>query len=269
MVGRSRAGFIRRHLGRSLSDALSRRAELVGVYVVTGEQPQNERPRTKGLGERLGAIFGPRLSIGLLAAIVSVAAAVGIGELLTLVISLPNVSMIFLTAVLFCAVQFGLRSAIAAAILSFFAYDFFFIPPLYMFTIAEPQEFFALGIFLIVAFLVGWLAGRARDQERLARENAQTTRSLFELSRKLSGAVALDDILLAATVYAQKTLAARCVVMLLPEEVGPGPGVGLAAVGRAQPGRDQRRALGLRKGRGGRLEDGHAAEHTISVSSAA
>jgi two-component system sensor histidine kinase KdpD len=218
VVGRSRAGFIRRHLGRSLSDALSRRAELVGVYVVTGEQPQNERPRTKGLGERLGAIFGPRLSIGLLAAIVSVAAAVGIGELLTLVISLPNVSMIFLTAVLFCAAQFGLRSATAAAILSFFAYDFFFIPPLYMFTIAEPQEFFALGIFLIVAFLVGWLAGRARDQERLARENAQTTRSLFELSRKLSGAVALDDILLAATVYAQKTLAARCVVMLLPEE---------------------------------------------------
>ena len=65
---------------------------------------------------------------------------------------------------------------------------------------------------------MGWLAGRAHDQERLARESAQTTRSLFELSRKLSGAVALDDILQAATVYAQKTLNARCVAMLLPED---------------------------------------------------
>jgi two-component system sensor histidine kinase KdpD len=126
--------------------------------------------------------------------------------------------MIFLTAVLCCAAWLGLRAAIAAAVLSFFAYDFFFIPPLFAFTIAEPQEFFALGIFLFVASLVGWLAGRARDQERLARENAQTTRSLFELSRKLSGAVALDEILEAATVYAQKTLAARCVTMLLPED---------------------------------------------------
>ena len=96
------------------------------------------------------------LPIGFAAAVLSVAGAVGLGELLTLWISLPNVSMIFLTAVLVCAAWFGVRAAIAAAILSFFAYDFFFIPPLYEFTIAEPQEFFALSIFLIVAF---WLAG--------------------------------------------------------------------------------------------------------------
>ena len=88
----------------------------------------------------------------------------------------------------------------------------------YQFTIAEPQEFFALVIFLAVASLVGWLAGRARDQERLARDSAQATRSLFEFSRKLSGAATLDDILDTTTVYAQKTLEARGVVMLLPED---------------------------------------------------
>jgi two-component system sensor histidine kinase KdpD len=119
VVGRSRAGFFRRLFGRSLSDALLRRAELVGVYVVTSERKYNERPRAKAFGTRLRAAFGPTLPLGLLVAIGSVAAAVGIGELLTLVISLPNVSMIFLTAVLFCAAWFGLRSAVAAALLSF------------------------------------------------------------------------------------------------------------------------------------------------------
>ena len=218
VVGRSRAGFFRRLVGRSLSDALLRRAHLVSVHVVTGDQTREETPTKRTAAEWARATLGPAAPIGFAAAVGSVAAAVGIGELLTHWIPLPNVSMIFLTAVLLCAARFGVRSATAAAILSFFAYDFFFIPPLYEFTIAEPQEFFALGIFLIVAFLVGWMAGHARDQERLARESARTTRSLFELSRKLSGAVALDDILEAATIYAQKTLGARCVAMLLPED---------------------------------------------------
>ncbi len=213
VVGRSRAGFFFRLAGRSLSEALVRRAVLIGVHVVTGDKPRETTTQW-----RPGAAFTRGLPIGLLAAVGSVAAAVGVGKLLNLWLRLPNLSMIFLIAVLFCATRFGLRSAIMAGILSFFAYDFFFIEPLYQFSVSEPHEFFALVIFLIVAILVGWLAGRARDQERLARESAQTTRSLFELSRKLSGAVALDDILQAATVYAQKAINARCVVMLLPED---------------------------------------------------
>ena len=77
------------------------------------------------------------LPIGVLAAVGSVAAAVGVGKLLTLWLRLPNLSMIFLIAVLFCAARFGVRSAIVAGVLSFFAYDFFFIPPLYEFTISR------------------------------------------------------------------------------------------------------------------------------------
>ena len=212
VVGRSRAGLLGRMAGRSLSEALVRRAQLIGVHVVTGDKPSDARRW------RLGAALGPGAPIGLLAAVGSVAAAVGVGELLERWLRLPNLSMIFLFAVLFSAARFGVRSGVLAGALSFFAYDFFFVAPLYEFSFSQPDEFFALAIFLIVAVLVGWLAGRAREQGRLARESAQTTRSLFELSRKLSGAVALDDILQAATVYAQKTLNARGVVMLLPED---------------------------------------------------
>ncbi|MFZ1964761.1 MAG: sensor histidine kinase KdpD [Roseiarcus sp.] len=213
VVGRSRAGFLYRLAGRSLSEALVRRAQLIGVHVVTGDEPPERinrwRPRAALARDR---------PIGLLAAAASVGVALGLGKLLDLWVRLPNLSMIFLIAVLVSAARFGLRSGIMAGVLSFFAYDFFFVEPRYEFSVNEPLEFFALAIFLIAAGLVGWLAGRARDQERLARESAETMRSSFELSRKLSGAVALDDILQAATVFAQKTLNARCVVMLLPEE---------------------------------------------------
>ncbi len=214
VVGRSRAGLLGRLAGRSLSEALVRRAVLIGVHVVTGDKPRDTTRQQWDLRATLTA----DLPLEAVAAVASVAATVGVGKLLNMWLRLPNLSMIFLIAVLFCGARFGVKSAILAATLSFLAYDFFFIEPLYEITINEPHEFFALVIFMIVAVLVGWLAGHARDQQRLARESAQTTRSLFELSRKLSGAVALDDILQAATVYAQKTLNARCVAMLLPED---------------------------------------------------
>jgi two-component system sensor histidine kinase KdpD len=213
VVGRSKAGFFSRLFGRSLSEALVRRAALIGVHVVTGDQKRESTRRW-----RLAAALSPGTPVGVVAAVASVAVATGLGKLLELWRRLPNLSMIFLIAVLLCAARFGVRSAILATLLSFLAYDVFFIEPMYEFGVLEPQEIFALAVFLISSVLVGWLAGRARDHERQARENAQTTRSLFDLSRKLSGAVALDDILQATTVYAQKTLSARCVTLLLPEE---------------------------------------------------
>jgi two-component system sensor histidine kinase KdpD len=199
----------------SLAEQLARDARVVDVHVITGGEVET-KPSRRWLARLLRR---PRSAdwLGLVAAAGSVAGAVGVGKALTWWIPLPNLSMIFLAAVLISAVQFGVRPAIAAAILSFFADDFFFIPPLYQFTIAEPQEFFSLIVFVAVAALTGWLAGRAKDQELLAQESERATQSLFELSRRLSGAVSLDSIFETAAVYVQKTLKAEAVVMLLPE----------------------------------------------------
>ena len=213
VIGRSRAGLLATLAGRSLSAAIVRRSKNISVHVVIGDT-ESEQPAARRWA--LPPFAG--LPVGALAAVVSVALATGLGYGLDVTLHLPNLSMIFLTAVLFCAVQFGLRSSVLAAVLSFFAYDFFFIEPRYEISIAEPQEFFALLIFLAVAVLTGLLAGRARDQSKSVRDNARTTQSLYELSRKLSGAPAIDDILLAATIYTHKTLGARCVVMMLPDD---------------------------------------------------
>jgi two-component system, OmpR family, sensor histidine kinase KdpD len=213
VVGRSQAGFWAKMRGRSLSGELVKRSKNINVHIVTGDEANQSPPPWRwGIG-RLSD-----LPVVLVAPIVSVALAVVVGHFLELWLRLPNLSMIFLAAVLLCAIRFGIRSAIVAAVLSFLAYDFFFIDPRYEITIAEPQEFFALVIFLIVAVFTGLLAGQARDQARSVQTNAKTTQSLYELSRKLSGAANLDDILLAATVYMHKTLNARGVVVLLPED---------------------------------------------------
>ena len=66
----------------------------------------------------------------------AVALATIAGLLLTALVRLPNVSMVFLLAVLFAAARFGLRAALFASGLSFLAYNFFFIEPLHTFSVA-------------------------------------------------------------------------------------------------------------------------------------
>src|SRR5437762_2701520 len=108
----------------------------------------------------------------------AVAAAIVAGRLFSALAPLPNISMVFLMAVLFAAVSFGFWPAIYASILSFLAYNFFFIEPLYTFQVTEPHELLALIILLIVAIVTSTLAGRVREQVRAATERERVTRRL-------------------------------------------------------------------------------------------
>src|SRR5271166_6705602 len=126
VLGRSRAGLWRRLIGRSLPDELMRRAGSTEIHIVPRGEPERSawrwfRPKLnpKGLG------------VEVTAALASVACAVGVGEVLTALLRLPNLSMIFLTAVLFSGGLYGTRAAVIASFASFVAYNFFFIPPLY------------------------------------------------------------------------------------------------------------------------------------------
>jgi two-component system sensor histidine kinase KdpD len=117
----------------------------------------------------------------------AVAAALISGGLFSALAPLPNISMVFLMAVLFSAVSFGMWPAAYASALSFLCYNFFFIEPLYTFQVTQPHELLALIIFLIVAIVTSTLAGRVRDQARAANERARTMRRLYEFTWKLSG----------------------------------------------------------------------------------
>src|SRR5215471_5024398 len=121
-------------------------------------------------------------------------AAVAAGRLFLALAPLPNISMVFLMAVLFAAVSFGIWPAIYASVLSFLAYNFFFLEPLYTFQVVEPQDLLALIVFLIVAIVTSTLAGRVREQARAANERAGTMRRLYEFTSKLSGLTSVEAV---------------------------------------------------------------------------
>src|SRR5271168_2547729 len=63
-------------------------------------------------------------------------------------LELPNLSLVFLIGVLFCAVSYGLGPSLFASALSVATYDFFFLPPLYSLTISDPTDVLATIAFL-------------------------------------------------------------------------------------------------------------------------
>ena len=151
---------------------------------------------------------------------VMVLLALGLGLALRQYLGSLNIALVFLTAVLGSATAYGLWPSLVASLLSVFAYNFFFLPPLYTTTIADPQNVIAMASFVIVAVIVSNLASRVRSQAIAARQRAQTTEQLSLFSRRLSAAVTLDDLLWATAYQIALMLKVR-VVLLLGEDREP------------------------------------------------
>jgi two-component system sensor histidine kinase KdpD len=129
---------------------------------------------------------------------------------------ITNVALVFLTAVLASGVVYGPWPSLAACVVSALAYNFFFLPPYYTFTIADPENVVALFFFLVVAAIASNLTARVRAQSVVARERANTTEALYLFARKLAGVFALDDLLWATSFQFAQMLKLR-VVILLPD----------------------------------------------------
>src|SRR5215207_1943722 len=145
---------------------------------------------------------------------VVLATLVGIG--LTDLVPVPNVSMLYLLAVVFSAARFGIWPALLASALSFLVYDFIFVEPYYAFSINQPHELLSLFTFLIVALLTSAIAGQARVQTAKAAERAQAAQRLYEFAKRLSGMSDPQAVLDATVIQVYRDLS-RATVILLAE----------------------------------------------------
>jgi len=91
----------------------------------------------------------------------------------------------FLLAVLLISTTWGLRYATFTAILATAAYNFFFLPPLFKFTIADPQNWIALFAFLVTAGVASQLSERARRGTAYADQRRHEVERLYAFSQQL------------------------------------------------------------------------------------
>jgi two-component system sensor histidine kinase KdpD len=121
-------------------------------------------------------------------AAVLLASVAAIAAITLLLRAVPDVSpttaaLGLLLVVLGTATAARLRIAIIVSIAAMLTLNFFFLPPVGTFTIADPQNWVALFVFLIVAVIASNLSAAAQDRAReaIARRNEVTR--LFDLTR--------------------------------------------------------------------------------------
>lgn len=108
----------------------------------------------------------------------------------------PTTAALALTLlVLLIATRWGSRPAVVLALIGMLYFNFFFLPPVGTFTIADPDNWVALFAFLVTALVVGQLSAnakkRAEEAEAGQREIERLYRESQEVFARASEAAAL------------------------------------------------------------------------------
>ncbi len=101
-----------------------------------------------------------------------------------------TVALSFLVLVLLTSAFWGFRIALFTAFSATALFNFFFLPPVGTFTIADPQNWIALFAFLITAVVASNLAERVRRQAELAQAHRIEVEQLYAFSQQL---LTMDD----------------------------------------------------------------------------
>lgn len=100
-------------------------------------------------------------------------------------VSPTTVALTLLLAVLIVSATWGLRYAIFLSALATLAFNYFFLPPIGHFTIADPQNWVALIAFLATAVVASELSERARREALRATQRRKEIERLYSFSQRL------------------------------------------------------------------------------------
>jgi two-component system sensor histidine kinase KdpD len=104
-----------------------------------------------------------------------------------------SLGVLFVFAVLPVAVVWGIWWALAVAVASTLAFNFFFLPPVHTLALTESRNWFALAAYSVSAVVVGELAARARRRTADAEQREREAALLAEIAGHLLSGRGLED----------------------------------------------------------------------------
>jgi two-component system sensor histidine kinase KdpD len=130
-----------------------------------------------------------------------------------------NIVAVFILTVVLVGMRLGRGPAALAAVLSVGAFDFFFVPPRFSFAVSDVQYLLTFFVMLAVGLITGQLTAGLRFQARVASHREERAGSLYEVSRKLSGAMQIDEVIKVSQEAVERTFRATA-AWLLPAANG-------------------------------------------------
>jgi two-component system sensor histidine kinase KdpD len=128
-----------------------------------------------------------------------------------------TVALTFLLVVLGIASRWGLTIATTTAVVATLAFNYFFLPPIYTFTVADPQNWIALLAFLISAILASRLSERARREAMNATRRRKEVERLYALSQQLLATDNVMEMLNSIPQYVCDAFGLKAAAMYLPK----------------------------------------------------
>ena len=126
-----------------------------------------------------------------------------------------TVALTFLLMVLWLAAYWGFRFSVFLAILATLAFNYYFLPPIGTFTVADPQNWVALFAFLVTAGIASQLADRARRQTADANQRRRDVERLYAFSQRLLATDNVAELLNAIPAYVCEGFSAKAAAIYL------------------------------------------------------
>lgn len=120
---------------------------------------------------------------GSLAGLAAVALVTLIG--LRLHLNLSTCGSLYFLIVVMISVVWGFLEASVTSVIAVNCLNYFFVPPVFTWTVSDPQNWVALGTFEIAALTVSRLSTRVQGQARAEARQRAEVEKLYELSRRI------------------------------------------------------------------------------------
>jgi two-component system sensor histidine kinase KdpD len=194
-------------------DEVVRGSEEMDVYVITGEAGEPV-PRLLAKPTRPKSTLGEwLLSVG------TVSVCTAIAPLMRSYASVVDAAMLYLLGIVLVTSRTGKGPSLLATLLSVAAFDFFFVPPFYTFSVHDVRFFLTFAVMFIVAFVISRLTLRIREQANAARQRERRTAALYSLSRELVREREIPQLSTIAIKHISELFSSK-VVILIPNEKG-------------------------------------------------
>lgn len=132
---------------------------------------------------------------------------------------LTNIVMAYVLGSTIAGVRFGRGPATVAAVANVLAFDFFFVPPRYTFSVSDFEYVVTFGVMLTVTLVIANLMASVRQQTRVAGARQRRTALLYAMSRELAATRGVTSMAQVAVRHVAEVFDCKAVV-LLPDANG-------------------------------------------------
>jgi two-component system, OmpR family, sensor histidine kinase KdpD len=152
--------------------------------------------------------------------IVSIAMTAAIGVFFRYVwhVNQTTAALTFLLAILAVSAVWGMAVSVVMSVAAMLVFNYYFLPPVGTFTIADPQNWVALCAFVVASIVGGQLSSRIRKQADEAHQRRREVERLYRFSRKLLGEGNVIQLMNAIPNYIVESFEAGAAELFLPQK---------------------------------------------------